>query len=409
MPERVIFHVDMDAFYASVEQRDHPELRGKPVIVGGTGRRGVVSTCSYEARVFGVHSAMPGYKAKQLCPQGIFVSPRMSVYIEVSKSLMQIFDDFSPHVEPLSLDEAFLDMSGTQKLLGHKKDVAERLMKTIKKELRLTASVGVAPNKFIAKVASDMNKPFGLTICESGNEKAFLKPLAVKRLWGVGPKAQARLAEFGIHKISDIQCLSLRDIQSMLGERFGEHLFHLSQGNDTRRVQKRGKGKSIGAERTLADDVVGEVAVSKILRPLCDEVSARLRAKNLRAKGVRLKIKTADFRSHTRQCQLPRPTCDSASLQKGLRTLYENIDLQRPIRLVGMASFGFTDDAPAVQADLFCAPEKVVQDENEKLERAIDGIKAKFGKDALVRASKFEEFGDVAPMTPKDRYDDDEI
>jgi len=193
MPERVIFHVDMDAFYASVEQRDHPHMRGKPVIVGGEGRRGVVSTCSYEARVFGVHSAMPGYRAKQLCPQGIFVAPRMSVYIDVSKALMQIFDDFSPHVEPLSLDEAFLDMSGTEKLLGHKKEVARRLMQTIKKELRLTASVGVAPNKFIAKVASDMNKPFGLTLCESGREQEFLAPLAVKRLWGVGPKAQATI------------------------------------------------------------------------------------------------------------------------------------------------------------------------------------------------------------------------
>lgn len=388
---RIVFHIDMDAFYASVEQRDNPSLKGKPVIVGGTGRRGVVSTASYEARKFGVHSAMPSFAAHQLCPEGIFLPGRMSTYIEVSKQIMAILDDYSPDVEPLSLDEAFLEMSGTEALLGPPEEVAVRLRDDILARLDLTASVGVARTKYVAKVCSDFKKPFGVTVCPPGTERAFLAPMPVRRLWGIGPKTEPRLRAYGLHTIGDVAARSLEELKGHLGS-LGEHIWRLANGQDPRAVTSDRKAKSMGAERTLSENISGRVAIRKILLPLCDEVAARLRKAKVRAHGVRLKVKYADFSQHTRQLKLDEPICDARSLDTALERLYPKVDIERPMRLVGMAAFDMVPDDAHYQADLFGESRSadVVRDETKKhegLEHVLDQVKAKFGDDAVKRAS----------------------
>ena len=270
--QRVIFHVDMDAFYAAIEQRDDPALRGQPVVIGGTSRRGVVSTCSYEARRFGIHSAMPGYRARELCPHAVFLKPRMRHYIQVSRQFMALLDRYSPLVEPLSLDEAFLEMSGTQALLGAPEHVARRLQDEVHRELRLGVSIGIAPNKFIAKIGSDLNKPAGISVCPPGAERVYLAPLPIERIWGVGPKAAERLHRAGYHRIGDIAASSLDVMRARFGE-LGAHIWRLSVGQDAREVA-RGRGrKSLGAERTLVQDIQGAQAVRAQLLPLIDELA----------------------------------------------------------------------------------------------------------------------------------------
>jgi DNA polymerase-4 len=391
-PPRVVFHLDMDAFFAAIEQRDYPELRGKPVIVGGTGRRGVVATASYEAREYGVHSAMPGYRAHQLCPNGIFLPPRGRVYTEVSRQLMEILRRYSPDVEPLSLDEAFLDMSGTEELFGPPEKTARRIMGDIEKELRLTASVGIAPNKYIAKVASDMNKPAGLTICPAGKEKEFLAPLPVERLWGVGPKTAPKLHAVGLRTIGDVSRWPEDELVRRLGKSFGAHIWRLANGIDSRNVERDHKAKSIGAERTLGHDITGVDAVRERLLPLCDKVAERVRKAGYRAGGITLKVKYADFQSITRHLLFEEPVADAQSLREGLETLYLRADLERPMRLVGLSTTHLTSGEGPVQRGLF----HKTDERHEKLERAMDEVKSKFGKDAVRRAD-VHDVGDGAP------------
>jgi DNA polymerase-4 len=378
---RTILHLDMDAFYASVEQRDRPELRGKPVIVGGDGRRGVVSTASYEARIFGVKSAMPGYRARELCPDGIFVAPRMSRYAEVSAALMAILARYSPLVEPLSLDEAFVDLSGSERLLGSPEAVGARIRAEVRGELQLTASVGVATSKFVAKVASDVNKPDGLTIVPPGSEPSFLAPFSVERLWGVGPKTAERVRAAGFSTIGDVAREPER-ARSILGE-LGDHLVTLATGRDSREVVGDHERKSIGAERTLMHDVSGRDAVMRQLRPLCDEVAQSLRAADLRAGGVRLKLKYADFVSVTRDCHLAAPAADSATLHDALGDLIVRAEVDRPIRLVGLAAFDLHPAARPAQLGLFAAP----GERHERLERAMDAVAGRFGSNTLRRGA----------------------
>jgi DNA polymerase-4 len=376
----------MDAFYASVEQRDKPELQGKPVIVGGSGRRGVVSAASYEARKFGVKSAMPVFAALKLCPHAVVVPPRISRYALVSKNVMAIFGRFSPAVEPLSLDEAFLDITGTEALFGAPVDVAWKIQKAVRDELQLSCSVGVAANKFIAKVASDLKKPGGLVVVPPGEERAFLEPLPVERLWGVGPKTAERLHAIGLETVGDLAVMGEKKLAERLGSGFQDaaaHLVSLALGHDERPVETDGENKSLGAERTLEMDIAGKERVRQQLLPLVDEVAEGLRHKKLRATGVRLKLKYADFRRVSRELKLPEPVQDAASILAAIDALLPRVDTARPIRLVGLACTDLVDEAAPRQGSLFSAP----TEKSEQLGRTVDAIKDKFGDAAVVRGS----------------------
>ncbi len=381
-PQRVILHVDMDAFYASIEQRDNPALRGKPVIVGGGSRRGVVATASYEARKFGVHSAMPGFQARQKCPQGIFVTPRIGHYAAVSAQLMEIFDRYSPSVEPLSLDEAFVDMTGAERLFGTPMEMAERISSDIRETLDLTASIGVAGSKYVAKVASDFRKPAGITMVPNGGERQFLAPLKVERIWGVGPKAAESLHALGLKTIGDVAAYSRPVLESRLGP-FGAHVWHLANGYDNRVVDSERQRKSVGAERTLAVNIQGIDAVRAQLLPLVDEVSEGLRQRGWRAHGVRLKLKYANFRLITRDRRLFEPVSDASSLQSELEVLLGRAELNTPIRLVGIGAFDLVESDAPRQGNLFAAP----VERRERLEVAMDEVTARFGSGLVVRGS----------------------
>lgn len=393
---RAILHVDMDAFYASVEQRDQPELRGKPVIVGGTGRRGVVCSPSYEARRFGVKNAMPMFAALKLCPHAVAVPVHMSKYTAASRHVMEVFGRFTPLVEPLSLDEAFLDITGTEQLFGPPVDVAWKVQRAVREELSLSCSVGVAANKYVAKVASDLKKPAGLVVVPPGEERAFLAPLALERLWGVGPKTAERLHALGMTTIGDVAVAGAQlDGFGVVGE----HIARLAAGLDERPVDTEGERKSIGAERTLERDIAGAARVKSELLPLVDEVATQLRKKKLRASGVRLKLKYADFRRVSREMQLPEPACDEASIVRALDALLPRVDTKKSIRLVGLACTGLVDDEAPRQASLFeevsaatsvagaDAQPGLPPARGEALGRAVDAIRDKFGDSAVTRGS----------------------
>jgi DNA polymerase-4 len=379
---RVIFHVDMDAFYASVEQRDDPSLRGRPVVVGGLGPRGVVSTASYEARVFGVKSAIPMVVARERCPQAAFLPGRMSHYVEISRQLRAIFDRYSPSVEPLSLDEAFLDMSGTERLFGPPESTARRLQDEVARELSLPCSVGVATVKYVAKVASDLEKPRGLTVVPPGMERRFLAPLSVERLWGVGPKSLPRLHALGLRTIGDVARASPRLLEEKLGE-LGRHIASLADGRDARDVDNARERKSVGSERTFDRDIRGAARVREELIPLVDEVTATLRNAGLRARGVRLKLKYADFTLTTRQARLDTPAHDAAAFLVALDRAIERAETDRPMRLVGLAATDLVDDDTPRQENLFDGERA----RREKLARTLDDVNARFGDGSLRRAS----------------------
>jgi DNA polymerase-4 len=383
---RAIIHIDMDAFYASVEQRDRPELRGKPIIVGGSGRRGVVCSPSYEARKYGVKSAMPMFAAMKLCPQAIAVPLRMSRYAEASKRVMTIFAHFSPAIEPLSLDEAFLDVTGTDALLGPPVDVAWKVQRAVRAELLLSCSVGVATNKYVAKVASELNKPAGLVIVPPGEERAFLEPLPVEKLWGVGPKTAERLHGLGLATIGEVARLGAVELKRRLGpsmEAMAEQLAHLAIGADHRPVDTDVQRKSLGAERTLDLDIAGAARVRQELLPLIDEVASGLRARKLRAAGVRLKLRYANFHRVSRELRLTEPAHDNRSILDAIDQLLPRVDTERAIRLVGVACTGLVDEHAPRQGSLF----QQSQVKSERLGRAVDAIKGRFGDDALVRAT----------------------
>lgn len=378
---RTVLHVDMDAFYASVEQRDHPKLQGKPVIIGGTGRRGVVSTASYEARRFGVKSAMATVLAKRLCPQGIYLPPRMSAYAEASKGLMAILGRFSPSVEPLSLDEAFIDGTGTEALFGPPMDLAWKIQRAVKDELSLSCAVGVATNKFIAKVASDQKKPGGIVVVSPGEEQAFLAPLPIERLWGVGPKTAERLRADGFNTVADIAARDDDDLVARYGN-LGAHLSALARGLDDRPIDDDRERKSLGAERTLEEDIRGLEAVRRELVPLVDEVASGLRQAAMRAGGVRLKLKYHDFHRVSRELVLAEPAFDTASLTAALQHLLPKVDLDRPIRLVGLTATHLVEASAPRQVSLFDAPQN---DRQEALGAALDAIHTKHGRAVIAR------------------------
>jgi len=371
----------MDAFYAAVEQLDEPSLRGKPVLVGGTGRRGVVSTASYEARPFGVGSAMPMAEARRRCPQAIVLPPRFERYQEVSERIMGVFDAHSPLVEPLSLDEAFLDMTGSEGLFGPPRSMAESIKRAVTEATAgLTVSVGVATTKFVAKVASDYQKPDGLTLVPEGAWRRFLWPLSVTRLWGVGPKSVERVRALGLETIGDVAEASPRRL-APLGS-LGDHILALSRAEDPREVVPERQAKSIGAEMTLEKDVRGAEQIRPHLRRAATEVGRRLRDAGLDARGLRIKLKTAEFRLLTRQCRLGKRTSSTQTLLEAAEALLGELDVDRPFRLVGLAAFGLEERAAPVQTELF--PD-AKEGRREELDRALDSLEARFGKDVVRR------------------------
>jgi DNA polymerase IV len=384
---RIILHADMDAFYASVEQHDRPELRGKPILVGFPGRRSVVTTASYEARPFGVGSAMPMALARRKCPQAIVVPPRFERYEEVSRTVMGVFSAFSPLVEPLSLDEAFLDMTGAEGLFGPPREMAEKLRVAVRQATGLTVSVGVSTTKYVAKVASDAHKPDGLTVVPPDEVLGFLHPLPVRRLWGVGPKGAEALERLGLKTIGDVARASLRLLESELGS-LGAHAKALSMADDPREVIPDQEAKSIGHEETLEFDVVGPEEVKPVLLRAADRVAERLRANAVTAGGLRVKLKGASFRLMTRQKRLAEPTSSSKPLYEAAVALLDEFPWDEPLRLVGLAGYELSHGLLPAQGDLFTQAEVR---KNASLDRALDGLRARFGDDAVKRASDLDE------------------
>jgi DNA polymerase-4 len=378
---RAILHCDMDAFFASVEVRDDPTLRGKPVIVGaGPHERGVVAAASYEARRFGVHSAMPSRTAYKLCPLGVFIHPRMERYAEVSSQMMAILRSFTPLVQPLSIDEAFLDVTGSTARFGDPVAIARRIRAEIEAQTGLTASIGVAPNKFLAKLASDLHKPDGLTVITEADKVQILKPLPVSKIWGVGKVTEKRLQQLGIRTIGDIQRMAVDQLRQRVGN-LAEHLHHLAMGEDDRPVETDGEAQSISAEHTFAVDTGDIDEIKKRLLAQCEEVGTRLRAEGVAARTVQLKLRYADFTTLTRQRTLDRPTADEMTLYAVACQLLaaEQIEGKR-IRLIGVGGANLAP--PATQGELFGADEK-----RTRLAKAVDELRGRLGPDAVRRGT----------------------
>ena len=393
---RIILHADMDAFFAAVEQLDRPELRGKALLIGGTGPRGVVSTASYEARPYGVGSAMPMALARRRCPHAIVLPPRFERYRAVSRVVMRTLGAFSPLVEPLSVDEAFVDMTGCEALSGEPREMGEAVRRAVFRATKLTVSVGVSTTKYVAKVASDRGKPDGLTVVGPDEVTRFLHPLTIERLWGVGPRTRERLEAQGIATIGDVAATPAATLERWLGGSLGAHVHALAHGRDSRAVVPEREAKSIGSENTLDEDIVGEAAIRPWLLRAADTVARRLRDEGLTARGVRVKLRTADFRLHTRQTLLATPTHATRTIVDAAEALLHEFDLRAPIRLVGVAAFelGEGDGGEAEQLDLFEAPRNV---HDERLDRTVDAVRKRFGVQALTRARNLD--GDRRPGT----------
>jgi DNA polymerase-4 len=381
----MILHVDMDAFYASVEQLDNPWLKGRCVIVGGTSGRGVVSAASYEARVFGVRSAMPVFRARQLCPHGVFIHPRMGRYQEVSGAVMDILREFSPRVEPVSIDEAFLDLAGTERLFGSPADLARSLKNRIREAVHLTCSVGVAPNRFLAKVASDFKKPDGLTVIHPDDVPTFIDRLPIGKVPGVGPRTQPRLEQLGVRFLGDIRKFDGATLESIFGA-YGLRLLELSRGVDPTPVTPHSRAKSVSSECTLEENTAEPAALTRCLLEQADEVAAGLRKEGVKARTVVLKIRHADFKRFTRRTTFDPPTQSSKVLYRHAARLLAEYRFTQKIRLVGLGATGFVPaDAPR-QQELF-AGEKTSQEGWEKVDRTLERIKSKFGEKVIRRAT----------------------
>ncbi|MGD8897088.1 MAG: DNA polymerase IV [Acidobacteriota bacterium] len=381
---RTILHVDMDAFFAAIEQRDRPELRGRPVIVGadpeGGRGRGVVSTASYEARRFGVGSAMPISQAWRACPSGVYVQPDMERYARESRRVMDILRRVTDRVEPVSIDEAFLDVTAGARALGPGETVARRLKDEIRGETGLTASVGVATSKLVAKVASDMRKPDGLVVVEPGEEAAFLAPLPVRRLWGVGPRMEERLARLGVATIGDLAALDSGRLERRLGTH-GHDLQLLARGTDEREVYADSENaKSIGQEHTFASDTADPGRLRALLLDLADDVAARLRAHGLKARTITLKYRDESFRTSTHARTLPTGLDSGNDLFEVISALFAEVHQGRKVRLLGLYAAHFAPEPS--QLDLFGD-----EDTPSAADRVRDEVARRFGKGTLTRAS----------------------
>jgi DNA polymerase-4 len=385
---RTILHVDLDAFYASVEQLDDPSLRGKPVVVGGS-NRGVVLAASYEARPFGIKSAMPMARARPLCPSLVVVPPRHHRYAEISDAFFRVLGRFSPLVEGLSLDEAFLDVTGEEKLFGDGPTIGRKIKAAVREEISLVASVGVAPVKFIAKIASDLGKPDGLVVCPVGGEADFLAPLPVSRLWGVGEKTGAEMARLGLSTIGDVARVGEKALCARLGEDTGRHLHQLAQGLDARLVEPDRDPVSIGHEDTFERDLADRELLAHHLLDQTDRACARLRRLNLSARVVTIKVKYADHKRTSRRATLPRPTSDARVVGETARRLLSAVGEieSRKVRLTGVSLSGLSARDGARQLGF----DEASAERGEKLGDALDRVAARFGRGALRRAVLVED------------------
>jgi DNA polymerase IV len=375
-----VLHVDMDAFYASVEIRDRPELANLPVIVGHTGGRGVVLSATYPARAFGVHSAMPVSRARRLCPQAIFIPPRHDLYAAVSKEVMAIFAAITPQVEPLALDEAFLDVSGALRRVGRPAAIAAMIRRQVAEQQNITCSVGVANCKFVAKIASVRCKPDGMLVVPTDGVLDFLHPLPVSALWGVGERTGQILARLGLRTIGDIAHTPVASLQRELGVAHGSHLAALAWGRDERSVVPQREEKSIGAEETFASDIDDPVVIRRELLRLSERTARSLRASGCVARTVVVKLRLANFTTITRSRTLPEPTDVARTIHQTACTLYEAAGLDRArLRLVGVRVTGLVPASAAVtQLALGEEPSPW-----REAERAVDEITRRFGRDAV--------------------------
>ena len=400
--DATILHVDLDAFFASVEQLDNPDLRGKPVIVGGLANRGVVSTASYEARVFGVRSAMPMARARKACPQAIFVSPRMARYVEKSREVMDILASISPRVEQLSIDEAFIDVAGARRMLGAPADIGATIRRRVLAEVGLPISVGVASTKFLAKLAGDLAKPDGLAVVEPGTELEMLAPLPVSRLWGVGPATLTKLERIGLRTIGDVAAVGEPTLVRTLGSSLGRHVFALANNDDPREVIPEHDAKSIGAEETYGVDLRATDACERELVRLTDRACARLRAAGFTARTVSLKIRFADFDTRTRARTLSEATDVSTVIVGVARELLAEFDVAaRGVRLLGV-SLSQLDTTTSVQTTLDLGDANrdasasddggrpVDTQRRAAVERAVDEVRERFGARAVRPATLVE-------------------
>jgi DNA polymerase-4 len=389
--KRTILHVDMDAFFASVEQRDNPELRGRPVIVGGFAEgRGVVSTCSYEARKFGVRSAMPTAQAKRLCPHGVFLFPDMKKYGRVSRQMFAILARYTPQIEGLSVDEAFLDVTGSQKLFGDGLTIAKRLKREISEELGLTASIGVSYCKFLAKLGSDLEKPNGLVVLTRDDLTKRIHPLPVTRLWGVGQKSAEQLHRLGLQTIGDVARMDLKRMRMHLGD-FADHIYLLANGIDERPVVTERERKSVGHETTFAEDVRDVSFLEAALLGQAEKVARRLRRSGMEGRTVTLKLRYAPFRTITRSLTLQMPTNLEKTIFEAAKLLLAKCALtkQDAIRLIGVSvgSLSPEGETRTRQLSLFDDVSSAAPDpKQQELCKAVDKLKDKFGEHILTRA-----------------------
>lgn len=390
---RTILHADMDAFYAAVEARQNPAIAGQPIVVGADPRggkgRGVVAACSYEARAFGIHSAMPISEAYRRCPDGVYLRPRMELYAGVSRRIMAILEAYTELVEKLSIDEAFLDVTGSRELFGDGPTIASRIKRQIREQEGLTVSIGVAPNKFLAKLASDLRKPDGLVVVEPGTEAGFLRPLPVERLWGVGAKTAEQLHSLGLRTIGDIALVDLVRLERRLGRGIAHHLHALANGRDERPVEPDRERKQISREVTFGHDTRDRDLVERTLLALSEDVAADLRKKDLTARTVTLKLRFAPFETLTRRHTPDNAVATTQSIYRIARRLLRAADPgNRAIRLVGVGVAGLVERRPTDQLTLFGDPEGRAS--SVRLDDAVDRIAEKFGTDAVKRGKLIE-------------------
>ncbi len=386
---RTILHLDLDAFYASVEQLDDPSLRGRPVIVGGTGRRGVVCAASYEARRFGVRSATPTARARRLCPEGVYLPPRFGRYGGLSEHVFGIYRRYTPLVEPLALDEAFLDVTRSRALHGPGRDIAAAIKRAVREECGLAVSAGIAEVKLVAKIACDLGKPDGLVEVPPGGVAAFLAPLPVSRLWGVGEVTEGALHRIGVQTIGDLQRLSEAALAPAVGSGHARDLRALALGDDPREVVPDEAARSVGAEETVEEDVRDRTALQREILAQAVRVGRRLRAAGLRGRVVTLKVKYADFSQITRRVTLGAPTDDDRVLYDAARAQLDRADLSRAVRLTGVSVSDFATPAERGQLGLFPEPTADPPAEvarRQALHTALDAIADRFGDRAVVRA-----------------------
>jgi len=382
----------MDAFFASVEQHDNPELKGKPVVVGAPpDQRGVVAAASYEARKYGIHSAMPSRTAAQKCPEAIFLHGNMARYKEVSNQIMCIFESYTPLVQPLSIDEAFLDVTGAKRLFGDGETIAEKIRHDILEQTGLTASVGVAPNMFLAKIASDMNKPDGITLVPFDQDaiERFLAPLPIGRMWGVGKVTQKKLLSLGLSTIRQLQKCDPQTLERAVGQHAAAVFSRLAHGIDERGIVLETKDKSISNEITFKEDTANRELIEATYKRLIDKVGRRVRKAGFFATTAHLKLRWSDFSTITRQTKLSIPCQDDMTLREtGMALLNEHLR-HRPVRLIGFGVSGLTetDEPKTAQLDLFDAPDTTLHKKRNRLSAAADQIRKAFGKNSIRRGS----------------------